>query len=104
MDIEEDLEESKDCLKFVKAQVEFGMHYLEEGAHEFGLNSGKILRVFASSYTPEFNGYAFAYTEDEDRFNARDGLTVENIDIVTTHGPPSSPNHTNYTLDAHQEG
>jgi hypothetical protein len=62
------------------------------------------VRVYASPYTPEFNGYAFIYTEDGDRFDASNGLTLENVDIVMTHGPSSVPNHTSYTLDADQEG
>jgi hypothetical protein len=49
---EEDLEDGKDCLGFAKAQKAFGIHYLEQGVHEFKLQSGKILRVYASSYTP----------------------------------------------------
>jgi hypothetical protein len=57
--------------------------------HEFELRNGKMLRVFTSPYTPEFNGFAFAYTYDEDRFNPDNDSMPENIDIIMTHGPLS---------------
>jgi hypothetical protein len=89
MDGEEDLEESKACLDFVKSQKVFGVYYLGEGVHEFELRNGKMLRVCTSPYTPEFNVFAFAYTYDEDRFNPGNDSMPENIDIIMTHGPLS---------------
>jgi hypothetical protein len=100
---EEDLEDGKDCLGFAKAQKAFGIRYLEEGVHEFKLQSGKILRVYASSYTPEFYGYAFAYAEDGDRFNPSEDPAPK-IDVVMTHGPPSFPDYSNYKLDVNSRG
>jgi hypothetical protein len=89
MEGEEDLEESKACLDFVKSQKAFGVYYLGEGVHEFELRNGKMLRVFTSPYTPGFNGFVFAYTYDEDRFNPGNDSMPENIDIIMTHGPLS---------------
>ncbi|KAH7123972.1 Metallo-dependent phosphatase-like protein [Dendryphion nanum] len=41
--------------------------------------------LFASPYTPEFNGYAFAYGHMEDRFTHVPG----DLDLMITHGPPA---------------
>jgi hypothetical protein len=89
---------------YVKSQKVFGVNYLGEGVHEFELRNGKMLRVFTSPYTPEFNEFAFAYTYDEDRFNPSNHSMPENMDIIMTHGPSSFPNYTNYKLDANKEG
>jgi len=53
----------------MNAQKESGIDYLEEGVREFELDGGRRMRVYASPYTPAFNGYAFADAEDEDRFS-----------------------------------
>ncbi|KAF2799380.1 Metallo-dependent phosphatase [Melanomma pulvis-pyrius CBS 109.77] len=60
---------------------------LEDSTHTFTLFPGVHFIVYASPYTPEFNGYAFAYSS-EDRFN--DGLDPipDTVDIIMTHGPP----------------
>jgi len=102
--LEESLEESRECVNYMKAQKEFGIHYLKEGVHEFELQDGKRVRVYASPYTPAFNGYTLAYGKDEDRFNKGDNAIPEGIDIVMTHGPPLFPSNENYGLDANQEG
>lgn len=75
-----------------------GVRLLEEGTHKISLQDGRSLTLYASPYTPEFNGYAFAYTQEEDRFNAGACSVPENADIVITHGPPLVPT-TNYRLD-----
>ncbi|KAK0710671.1 Metallo-dependent phosphatase-like protein [Lasiosphaeris hirsuta] len=49
--------------------------------------------VYASPYTPEFNGYAWSYAPGEDRFGqaAKSPIPSEGVDIVMTHGPPLVP-------------
>jgi hypothetical protein len=91
-----------------------GIRYLDEGVHTFTLSTGARLRVFASPYTPEFCGWAFAYPRGRDRFNpppeeasasasasgpdpadgdAAGGASVvpdfPSVDIMITHGPPA---------------
>jgi hypothetical protein len=54
-----------------------------------------MFTVYASPYTPEFNGYAFAYGKDDMRFlNIPSG-----VDILMTHGPPMFLSQPKYTLD-----
>ncbi|KAF2026145.1 hypothetical protein EK21DRAFT_92686 [Setomelanomma holmii] len=101
---EEDVNESKKCIDFLKAQKERGIHYLEEGVHNFELKGGKTLKVYASPYTPKFNGYAFPYTEEEDRFNADANPIPAEVDIVITHGQPFLPENHNFTLDVNKDG
>jgi Icc-related predicted phosphoesterase len=81
--------------------VEAGVAYLEEGIHKFTLKNGAKFTLYASSYQPEFCGYAFPYSRKEDRYNppefvadgvrSIDGVKVPEspeIDIMMTHGPP----------------
>ncbi|KAK3052090.1 hypothetical protein LTR09_006682 [Extremus antarcticus] len=82
-----------------------GVQLLKEGTHDIDLPNGAHVRVYASSYTPEFCDWAFAYGHDEDRFNTSesslgDAVNVATnpipsfdnaegpIDICITHGPP----------------
>lgn len=58
---EDDLSEPELALKFFENAKARGIHYLEEGTDTFTLKSGAHFTVYASPYTPEFNGYAFAY-------------------------------------------
>ncbi|KAK3064524.1 hypothetical protein LTS18_006460, partial [Coniosporium uncinatum] len=70
---EDDPEEPQQALELFRSHnaKEAGLRYLEEGTHTFELKSGVRFTVYASPYTPEFNGYAFAYEHDEDRFNTQ---------------------------------
>lgn len=68
-----------------------GVRLLEEGTHIISLLDGRSLKLYASPYTPEFNGYAFAYTKWEDRFNTGAHTIPPDADIVITHGPPLVP-------------
>ena len=63
MEDDEELEESKECVIFMNAQKGFGLHYLEEGVHEFDLRYGKKLRVYASPYTPEIQRVSICLRE-----------------------------------------
>lgn len=69
--------------------TEKGIRFVDEGAHSFSLKDGRTFSIYASPYTPEFHGYAFAYSSAEDRFNgeARNPIPA-GVDIVMTHGPP----------------
>ncbi|PVI07283.1 Metallo-dependent phosphatase [Periconia macrospinosa] len=78
-----------------------GVVYLDEGVHEFVLENGGMLRVYASPYQPEFCDWAFPYWRNQDRYNPPHQTTpnavpiAENpvpdfpqIDVMMTHGPP----------------
>lgn len=80
---------------------EAGVRYLEEGTYDFTLSNGAKFSVYASPYTPGSGGWVFPYQKHEDRFNSPSqtlpGCTSiathpipPHIDIVMTHGPPSS--------------
>ncbi|KAI4701343.1 hypothetical protein J4E81_003083 [Alternaria sp. BMP 2799] len=97
---EEDIEDSRKCVNFMKSHEKEGVYYLEEGRHEFKLKDGRSFSAWASPYTPEFNGYAFAYGNDEDRFSN----IPEDIDILVTHGPPSFTDELGYGLDVNVKG
>lgn len=79
---------------------EAGVTFLNEGTYAFTLKNGAKFSIYVSPYTPTFNNWAFAYSPNEDRFNApnqvaNDGITSiatnpipDNVDIIMTHGPP----------------
>lgn len=79
--------------------AEDGVPYLDEGTYSFDLRNGARFTLYASPYTPAFSDWAFAYGENEDRFNpppgGPSGITLlgrnpipDGVDIVMTHGPP----------------
>lgn len=83
-----------------EAAKEAGIVYMEEEVRTFTLKSnGAKFTVYASPYTPEFCGWAFAYERDEDRFNPNPAPIASsvnqfvpdfpNVDIMLTHGPPA---------------
>ena len=90
----------KEALDMWKGRLakEAGITYLEEGTHEFSLNSGATFTIYTSPYQPEFCNWAFPYEKHEDRFNppefsladasniARNPIK-DHTDIVMTHGP-----------------
>ncbi|KAF1808876.1 hypothetical protein P152DRAFT_404513 [Eremomyces bilateralis CBS 781.70] len=79
-----------------------GIYYLPEGHHTFTIpRTGARLSIYASPYTPEFCGMAFAYERSHDRFSlqedCREGVRsisehpipdFPSVDVVMTHGPP----------------
>jgi Icc-related predicted phosphoesterase len=97
---DEDVDDSKKCVEFMKSQEKEGVYYLDEGRHEFKLKDGRRISLWASPYTREFNGYAFAYEKEENRF--RD--IPEDIDVLITHGPPSFTDEGAYSLDVNVKG
>ncbi|KAM0435905.1 hypothetical protein ACHAPT_002797 [Fusarium lateritium] len=62
-----------------------GIVFLEEGSHQFRLDNGALLRVYASPYTPatgDSSDWGFQYN------GAHDFTIEKGTDIVITHGPP----------------
>ncbi|ETS73715.1 hypothetical protein PFICI_14661 [Pestalotiopsis fici W106-1] len=107
LDDDDDPFEPDQMKKLMQSQAENGVQYLEEGTHIFKLKNGTEFSVYASPYTPEFNGYAFGYPHEEDRFNNRAAANPipENVDIIMSHGPPRFPHDENcepYTLDMNE--
>lgn len=83
-----------------EAAKEAGIVYMEEEVQTFTLKSnGAKFTVYASPYTPEFCGWAFAYERHEDRFNPNPAPIASSVnefvpdfpgvDIMLTHGPPA---------------
>ncbi|KAJ4316539.1 hypothetical protein N0V84_007818 [Fusarium piperis] len=66
----------------VEAARADGVRYLTEGVHEFTLDNGARLKVYASQWTPSCGGWAFQYN-DGHNFEIPNG-----IDVAMTHGPP----------------
>lgn len=63
---------------------EKGIVLLDEGNHEFTLQNGARLRVYASPFTPGEGGWGFQYAAS----SQHDVDIADNTDIVITHGPP----------------
>jgi Icc-related predicted phosphoesterase len=103
MEDEDELQDHFDCISFMKSHQGNGIHYLDEGTHEFVLKDGRKFSVYASPYTPEFNGYAFAYAKGEDRFNEGGNPIPDHVDVVMTHGPPLFSGQPHYTLDVNKD-
>lgn len=118
---EDDPDEAEKALGLCADAKNDGLVFLDEGIHTFTLEDGRRLRLYASPYTPEFGGYAFAYGPEEDRFNDGSGRVPNGedmeVDIVTTHGPPAVSSHSKdgqtpesggealgYTLDLGRNG
>ncbi|KAI8715294.1 Metallophos domain-containing protein [Fusarium sp. LHS14.1] len=62
-----------------------GIVFLEEGSHQFTLDNGALLRVYASPYTPttgNSSDWGFQYS------GAHEFAINKGTDIVVTHGPP----------------
>ena len=109
-------EDDDDLDEPVKAQELFheeeanGLYLLSEGTHTFILADGRRFTIYASPYTPEFNGYAFAYAPEEDRFSGETAKNPipEGVDIVMTHGPPlvqvQPGSQHDYQLDINRDG
>lgn len=70
-----------------------GLRILGEGVHAIDLPNGASVTLYVSPYTPEFQGWAFAYERHVDRFNPGDRVEAPvpdwpGVDLMVTHGPP----------------
>jgi hypothetical protein len=104
---EDDPEELAKALGLFEAENVNGLHLLEEGTHTFTLSDNRTFTIYASPYTPEFNGYAFPYDPEENRFGpgAEHPIPSHGVDIVMTHGLPLLPSHVaGYELDINGDG
>ncbi|KAL9006210.1 MAG: hypothetical protein Q9188_001034 [Gyalolechia gomerana] len=61
-----------------------GIVFLDEGTHQFGLDNGAALTVYASLWTPSFGDWGFRYPPDE----GHEFSIAKGVDVVITHGPP----------------
>ena len=61
-----------------------GIIFLDEGNHHFVLESGAILNVYASPWTPSLGDWGFQYTP---RHGHKFEIT-QGVDLVITRGPP----------------
>lgn len=57
---------------------------LDEGSHNFTLQNGALLTVYASPYTPSLGAWGFQYHPE----HGHDFAIQKGVDIVITHGPP----------------
>ena len=101
---DEDPDEPLKALQLFHAERAYGLYFLQEGTNTFTLSDNQTFSIYTSPYTPEFNGYAFAYGPDQDRFGpgAREPIPRSGIDIVMTHGPPLLP-ASGYQLDINRQ-
>ena len=61
-----------------------GIIFLDEGSHQFTLENGAILTVYASPWTPSLGDWGFQYPPGQGhKFEITKG-----VDLVITHGPP----------------
>ncbi|KAK7754119.1 hypothetical protein SLS62_003965 [Diatrype stigma] len=67
-----------------------GIHLLHEGTHQFELDNGALLTVYASPYTPSHESWGFSYRPQQHDF-----LIPASADVVVTHGPPHGIMDTN---------
>ncbi|KAL8637856.1 MAG: hypothetical protein Q9228_004921, partial [Teloschistes exilis] len=96
-----DLDDHDRTVELVKGSLaaEAEASSLDEGTYSFDLENGARLTLYASPYAPAFFDWAFAYAENEERFNPWPGGPNDTtsfgpkpipvgVDIVMTHGPP----------------
>ncbi|KAI4130217.1 MAG: hypothetical protein LQ338_001832 [Usnochroma carphineum] len=73
--------EARQLLEEAKAAA---IIFLDEGTHHFTLESGALLTVYASPYTPALGAWGFQYPPERGhKFPIKEG-----IDVAITHGPP----------------
>ena len=61
-----------------------GIIFLDEGSHQFTLENGATLSVYASPYTPSLGDWGFQYHPSQ----GHDFQVLEGVDLVISHGPP----------------
>ncbi|KAL4942753.1 hypothetical protein BDV06DRAFT_221857 [Aspergillus oleicola] len=70
-----------------------GIFLLDEGTHQFALPNNALLKVYASPYTPSPGDWGFQYRPEA----GHDFDIANNVDVVTTHGPPRGVMDTTYS-------
>lgn len=70
-------------MALVTGSQDKGIHYIQEGTHEFTLKSGARLKVYASEWTPVYGDWAFQYDRGKHGFDI-----PSDVHIAITHGPP----------------
>lgn len=84
-DSEDDSEaddEVEDLGRLIEDAEHDGVRYLTEGTHDFTLQNGAALKVYASPYTPSYGSWGFQYPGDHEFAIPR------GVDVAMTHGPP----------------
>ncbi|KAF7719162.1 Uncharacterized protein PECH_001800 [Penicillium ucsense] len=71
-----------------------GITFLDDGTHEFRLNNGAMLRVYASPYTPSLGDWGFQYHPDHGH-----NFAIPNVDVAITHGPPKGVMDMTYSAE-----
>ncbi|KAJ5709477.1 hypothetical protein N7493_010811 [Penicillium malachiteum] len=61
---------------------ERGVTFLDEGTHEFRLENGALVNVYASPYTPSMGDWGFQYHPDKGH-----KFSFRSVDVAITHGP-----------------
>lgn len=61
-----------------------GIIFLDEGNHQFTLENGAKLTVYASPWTPSLGDWGFQYLPTQ----GHNFEVTEGVDLVITHGPP----------------
>lgn len=72
---------------FDDAREAHGIHLLHEGTHQFELDNGALLTVYASPYTPSHESWGFSYHPQQQQ-QQHDFQVPASADVVVTHGPP----------------
>lgn len=70
--------------KLFEEAKEEGIVLLDEGTHQFNLDNGAQLTVYASPYTPSMGQWGFQYHPNK----GHEFDIGSNVDIAITHGPP----------------
>lgn len=76
-----DYGEARQLLEAARAT---GIIFLDEGSHQFLLENGGSLNVFASPFTPSLSDWGFQYHPGD----GHDFQIPSGTDVVITHGPP----------------
>ncbi|KAF7548762.1 hypothetical protein G7046_g8561 [Stylonectria norvegica] len=75
-------DDAREAWNIIEAAREDGVHFLNEGVHDFDLENGAHIKVYASPYTPAYGGWAFQYRR------GHDFQIPPDADVAMTHGPP----------------
>ncbi|KAI6778926.1 rhamnogalacturonate lyase C [Emericellopsis cladophorae] len=74
---------SRKAWRIIKEAEQDSVRFLDEGTHNFALDNGAVLRIYASPWTPEYGLWGFQYDVDE----GHSFKIPQDIDVAMTHGP-----------------